>query len=165
MSTVLELVYQYRHLVGKSETGAGLDVDEIDALNTIRAMFAGDHPDLDLWRCTRQFAREKVTLLARLRSRDLEDPVEILEVAPGGMVVGAAPFLVPGSTIELIYDDPELALSYRFKALVVWRADDDQDNFLLGLELVGTPIRLRRKPAVVSDAATAAEAEAARVAA
>ena len=146
MSTTLELVYQYRHLLGKCESGVGLEVDEIDALHTIKALFVGDHPDLDVWRCTRQFAREKVALLARLRSREHDDPVELIEIAPGGMVVGGAPYAAPGSTVELVYDDPELSLSYRFKAKVVW-LDEDGDEFLLGLELVGAPLRLHRGPA------------------
>ncbi len=143
MRTALELVYQYRHLLGKSELGTGLSIDEIDALYTIEALFVGDHGGLDVWRCTRQFAREKVDISARLRSADCDDPVRIVDIAPGGMVCRATPFVDENSTIELIVDDDELGLTYRFKAIVVWLRDDVDDDFMLGIELVGTPLLLR----------------------
>lgn len=158
MSTALELVYQYRHLLGKRELGAGLSIDEIDALYTIEALFVGDHGGLDVWRCTRQHAREKVDIHARLRIGDCDDPVRIVDIAPGGMVCRSTPFVDDGATVELVVDDDDLGLSYRFKAIVVWLSDDVNDDFMLGLELTGTPLLLRRGRASYADEASLEQA-------
>src|SRR5687767_5067724 len=42
MSTALELLYEYRHLMGKCRSSAGLDMDEIQTLDAIEALFEGD---------------------------------------------------------------------------------------------------------------------------
>src|SRR6185503_8902353 len=42
MTTALELLYEYRHLMGKCRSGAGLDMDEIQAVDAIEALFADD---------------------------------------------------------------------------------------------------------------------------
>ena len=42
MTTALELLYEYRHLMGKCRSGAGLDMDEIQAVDAIEAIFADD---------------------------------------------------------------------------------------------------------------------------
>ena len=154
MITALELVYQYRYLLGKSELGAGLSMDEIDALYTIAALFVGDYGGLDVWRCTRQFEREEVDIDARLRSADCDDPVRIVDIAPGGMVCRATPFVDENTTIELVVNDDDLGLSYRFKAIVVWLRDDVDDDFMLGLKLVGTPVLLRQGGAGCADEAS-----------
>ena len=39
MTTALELLYEYRHLMGKCRSGAGLDMDEIQTVDAIEALF------------------------------------------------------------------------------------------------------------------------------
>src|SRR5688572_28722359 len=39
MTTALELLYEYRHLMGKCRSSAGLDMDEIQAVDAIEALF------------------------------------------------------------------------------------------------------------------------------
>jgi hypothetical protein len=176
--TALDLVYQYRQLVGKCESGAGLDFDEIEALGTIEALFAVDLTATgrpaevakapvvrpvrrdatviegedevaasrdDAARCRRQFCREQVDLRGRLRGNRANDPVHIVNLGPGGLVCRNAPYVEEGEHVEIIIDDVELSLSYRFKAEVTWLNDDD-DDFALGLRFVGIPVLVHHIP-------------------
>ncbi len=162
MSTALELVYQYRHLLGKCEVGTGLTMEEIEALQTIEAVFAADRSaDTDLWQTRRSFSRWEVDLRAELRGNRLADEVRIVDLNPSGMVVRSAPYAERGQTVEIVIDDSELSLSYRFKAVVSWLRDDTDDDFSLGLELVGTPVLVRRHQTSDSAARTAEPARAA----
>ncbi len=138
MSTALDLVYQYRQLAGKCELN-GLSMDEIHSMNAIEALFSTrgqDNPH-------RRFARERVSLAATLRARGHCDPVVIDNLAPGGLVCVRAPYFRDGETVEVVIDDAECRLSYRFKAEVAWLADDDQGDCIVGLRFVGTPVLLR----------------------
>jgi len=130
MSNALELVYQYRHLLGKCEAGTGLSMEEIDALQTIESVFA-------------KYGHPKVDLAAELRGNRLADDVRIVDLRSHCMVVRGAPYAEKGQTVEIVVRDHELSLSYRFKAVVAWLRDDANDDFYLGLELVGTPVLVR----------------------
>jgi hypothetical protein len=145
MSTALELVYQYRHLLGKCDAGTGLSMEEIEALQTIEAVFSADDPiaETDLWACQREFDRWEVELDAELRGSRFSDKVRVANLGPGGMVLLRAPYVEQGQTVEVVIDDDELSLSYRFKAVVIWLRDDDDDDFSVGLELVGSPVLVR----------------------
>jgi hypothetical protein len=151
MGTALELVYQYRQLSGKCESGAGLDVDEIEVLITIEALFdrrgrAAVDDDEDLWSCRREFSRERVDLRGMLRSARLADPVRISDLGPGGLVCRGAPWAKAGESVEIVIDDRELSLSYRFKGVVSW-SRDGEDGAVLGLTFVGLPLLVRYGPA------------------
>jgi hypothetical protein len=146
--TALDLVYQYRLLVGKCESGVGLDFDEIEALGAIEALFAnptGDDGEATL-RGRRQFARERVSIQGVVRGARLNDPVHIVDLGPGGMVCRTAPYMEEGQLLEVVIDDEELGLSYRFKACVSWLRDDVDDDYAIGLRFVGTPILIHRGP-------------------
>jgi hypothetical protein len=120
-------------------------MDEVEALQTIEALFSADRSaDTDLFQTRRSFSRWQVDLRAELRGNRIADEVRIVDLNPSGMVVRAAPYAERGQTVEVVVEDHELSLSYRFKAVVTWRRDDDDDDFSLGLELVGTPILVRR---------------------
>jgi hypothetical protein len=135
----LDLVFQYRTLVGKCEAGRGLDFDEIDEITTIEAAFAPTDDDLRA-REGRRFRRESVDIEAVLKGGPLNDKVKITELSPGGLVCRAAPYADEGQTLEVVIEDSARSLSYRFKARVQWLRDDINDDFQLGLELIGTPV-------------------------
>lgn len=141
MST-LEHIYQYRLLVGKSAAGAGLTIDEIDRLVELEARFAAADDDLRA-RDGRRFSRRPVELTGVLRGGKLNDSVTVSELAPGGVVCRSAPYAEPGDAVELVIEDEDACRSYRFKARVLWlREEHEGDDFVIGLELVGTPVMI-----------------------
>jgi hypothetical protein len=146
MTTALELVYRYRQLAGKCDV-CGLSMEEIDLMNTIESLFAerGSQP--------RKFTREDVDLPATLRGRGNADPVRIENLAPGGLVCQRAPYLDEDEIVEVVIDDAECGLSYRFKARVTWiREDHTSDDYTMGLQFLGQPVLLRFSQARADDA-------------
>lgn len=134
MGTTLELVYKYRQLVGRCDAGIGLDLDGIGALMTIEALFAPQDPASD------ELASERVTIKALVRNESLGDRVTVVALGPTGCVLRQSPYADEGDLVELVIDDPDKSLSYRFKATVAWLRDDVNDDFSLGLEFVGVPL-------------------------
>jgi hypothetical protein len=137
--SALDLVFQYRLLVGKCDAGRGLEIDEIAALTAIEAQFAPSDDDIRA-REGRRFRRERVDIEAVLKGGPLNDTVRVSELSPGGLVCRAAPYADDGQLLEVMIDDGHRGLSYRFKARVQWLKDDVGDDFQLGLELLGTPV-------------------------
>jgi hypothetical protein len=143
MSTTLNLVFQYRSLVAKCESEAGLDFEEIDALATIEALFERNDnaaDPTDLWSCRRRFLREEVDMSAMLRGTRLHDRVDIVDIGPGGLVCKGAPFVEVDRIVEIVFDDFELDLSYRFVGRVRRIEEADDGDCILGLEFIGSPL-------------------------
>src|SRR5688572_7391365 len=121
-------VYQYRLLIGKSASGAGLTIDEIEQLVELEAT------------CS---SRQRVDITGVLRGGKLNDTVTIAELAPDGVVCRSAPYAEPGDAVELVIEEEATCCSYRFKAKVLWlREEHEGDDFVVGLELVGTPVMI-----------------------
>ena len=140
--SALEHVYHYRLLIGKSAAGAGLTIDEIDRLTELEALFAASEADQRA-REGRRFRRERVDLTAVLRGGKLNDSVTVSELAPGGMVYRSAPYAEPGDAVEIVIEDAATSRSYRFKATISWlREEHEGDDYVVGLELVGTPVMI-----------------------
>ena len=139
--TALDRVYQYRLLLGKAASGAGLSFDEIEALTALDPAVDG-----------RRFRREHVRLPAVVRGGKLHDAITVDDIGPGGMVCGRAPYAEIGSAVEIIIDDVELGLTYRFKARVQWTREDG-DDYLLGFAWTGTPVLLRHGNSLAADPA------------
>jgi hypothetical protein len=137
--SALDLVFQYRLLVGKCDAGRGLEIDEIDELTAIEAQFAPTDDDIRAAE-GRRFRRERVDFEAILKGGPLNDTVRVSELSPGGLVCRAAPYADDGQLLEIVFEDARRALSYRFKARVQWLRDDVGDDFQLGLELIGIPV-------------------------
>lgn len=135
MTTALDLVYQYRQLAGKCELD-GLEFEEIELLQTLEALFA------DRAQTNREFLRERVNVRAKLKARGHVDEVTIDNLGPGGVECAHAPYLDTDDLVEIVINDDELCLSYRFKARVTWFVDSDHDA-RAGLRFVGTPVLLR----------------------
>jgi len=147
MNALLNLVYKHRQLSGQCSAGIGLSMTEVETLCTIESLFGrhADRGDNDLFQCQREFVRENVELSALMRNgKGMVDHINVTEIEPNGMVCTDAPYVEEGTTVELMFDDPELLMTYRFKAVVKWLRDGDDDNFDLGLQLVGVPLLIRR---------------------
>jgi hypothetical protein len=136
---LVEVVFRYRTFVGKCDLGVGLDWDEIEEMTSIESAFAPTADDLRM-KEGRQFRREPASGIVLLRGDRINDRVELVEFGPGGAVVRNAPFVAHGEHVELVMDDGYK--SYRFSAEGVWLKDDD-DDYRVGLELVGMPVCLR----------------------
>jgi hypothetical protein len=139
MGTTVELVYQYRQLMGRCDAGTGLDFDEIDTLTTVEHLLAAQPPiGASDWRT----ASDQDAIPAVLRGARLDDDVDVTHLGPSGCVCRNAPYAEEGATIELVIADSEDTVSYRFKAQVMW-LEDDGDDYALGLEFVGVPLQVR----------------------
>lgn len=136
---MLEIVFQYRTLLGKCDLGVGLEWEEIDQLTQIESLFAPS-PD-DQRKAGRRFRRAATKLTALLRGDRINDRVELVEMGPGGFVVRDAPFIARGEIIEVIVDAGDD--SYRFSAQGAW-IKDDGDDYRVGLALIGMPVRLHK---------------------
>jgi hypothetical protein len=137
---LVEVVFQYRSLIGKCELGVGLEWDEIEHVTMIESAFAPTADDRRM-KAGRRFRREAVKLSAMVRGDRINDRVDVIELGPGGAVIRNAPYIARNEQIELVIDDGEL--SYRFRARGVWLKDDG-DDYRVGLELIGMPVCLHK---------------------
>jgi len=135
---LVEVVFQYRTLMGKCELGVGLDWDEIEQITAIESAFEPTSDDRRM-KVGRRFRREAVKLSALLRGDRINDRVEVVEIGPGGVVVRNAPFVAHGEHVEIVIQDGDK--SYRFGAVGVWLKDDG-DDYRVGLALAGMPVCL-----------------------
>ena len=137
---LVEIVFQYRTLIGKCALGVGLDWDEIEQMSSIEAVFAPSEDDRRM-KVGRKFRREAAKLTGILRGDRINDRVDIIEVGPGGLVIRNAPFVARGEQVEIQIDVGDS--SYRFRAQGVWLKDDG-DDYKVGLALVGMPVCLHK---------------------
>ena len=137
---LVEIVFQYRTLIGKCDLGVGLDFDEIEQLSAMESAFAPSEDDQRM-KSGRKFRREVTKLSVLMRGDRIHDRVELVEVGPGGFVVRHAPFVARGEQVEIQIDDGER--SYRFRAQGVWMKDDG-DDYKVGLALIGMPVCLHK---------------------
>ena len=131
---VLEVIVQYRTLLGKCELGVGLGWDEIEQLSGIEARFASNDR-------VRRFRRESVKVAAVMRGDRIHDRVDVIEIGPGGIVCRNAPYVARGELVEFIIEHGDA--SYRLRARGVWLKDDN-DNYRIGLEWIGMPVCLHK---------------------
>jgi hypothetical protein len=135
---LVEVVFQYRTLMGKCDLGVGLDWDEIEQVTAIESAFEPTTDDRRM-KTGRRFRREAVQITALLRGDRINDMVDVIEIGPGGLVVRNAPFVAHGEHVEIVIADGDR--SYRFSAEGVWLKDDG-DDYRVGLALVGMPVCL-----------------------
>ncbi len=133
-----EVVFQYRTLIGKCELGIGLDWDEIEIVSAIESAFAPSDHDIRA-ASGRRFRRHRTKLSAILRGDRLHDRVEITEMGPGGLMIRNAPYVGRGTDVEITVTEGDQ--TYRFRAIAVWQ-DEDGDDYRVGLQLQGMPVRL-----------------------
>jgi hypothetical protein len=135
---LVEVVFQYRTLMGKCDLGVGLDWDEIEQVTAIESAFEPSADDRRM-KAGRRFRREPVKMTALLRGDRINDRVDIVEIGPGGVVVRNAPFVAHGEHVEIVIEHG--ARSFRFGAEGVWLKDDG-DDYRVGLALIGMPVCL-----------------------
>jgi hypothetical protein len=135
---LVEVVFQYRNLVGKIDLGCGLDWNEIDQISSIEATFAPTNDDRRM-NSGRRFRRDAVEVSALLRGDRINDRVDVVEMGLGGLVCRSAPYVARGELAEIVIDDGNK--SYRFAVRGVWLRDDG-DDYRLGLAFVGMPVML-----------------------
>jgi hypothetical protein len=139
MTTALELLYEYRHLMGKCRSGAGLDMDEIQAVDAIEALFADDA-------AARTDTAQPSGLSTVVRGPRLCDEVRLESILLDRLVIAGCPYVDSAAAVEVIIEDAELLLSYRFRGQVAWTRDDGSGRLSVGIELVGVPVLVRRGP-------------------
>jgi hypothetical protein len=144
MRGVIELVYELRRLTTRCASSDGLDMNEIEALasleEALRKVASDELGPMPIG------PRPHIALgdrLVRLRNGDDDDPVLLAVVGTGGVMVTGAPFVEPGTSIEIVADDPAERRSYRFKGKVTSLEDDDDGRYRVCVELIGAPLLLR----------------------
>lgn len=137
---LVEVIFQYRLLLGKCELGVGLEWDEIEQVTAIESKFA---PTADDRRSKhgRRYRREATRLAAVMRGDRINDRIDITELGPGGLVCRNAPYVARGEQVEIVIDQGDM--SFRFRARGVWLKEDG-DDFRVGLALVGMPVALHK---------------------
>lgn len=126
MSLSLEIVYQYRQLVAKCESSAGLTLEEIEQLSSLEDVLPGTTP---------------VGLDAHLRTKKFIDPITVEAISRHGALVVACPYLEEGQVLELRIQARHH--SYRFAARVRWARECDDDTYEAGLAFEGAPVLVR----------------------
>ncbi len=146
MTTALELAFKYRQLVGICESGAGLSFDDIEVVSTIESLYAVSTEDQAplRWRDRPTLGTEVVNLTALLRGPKVRDRVGVVALGPEGMVCTNAPYMADDGLYEIVFDDQELGVSYRFIGRVVW-SDEVEETGELAVELrfTGVPVLVR----------------------
>src|ERR1043166_6403718 len=130
---LVEVVFQYRTLMGKCDLGVGLDWDEIEQVTAIESAFEPSSDDRRM-KAGRRFRREPVKMTALLRGDRINDRADVVEIGPGGGVVRGAPFVSHGEHVEIVIEHGDR--SFRFGAEGVWLKDDG-DDYRVGLALIG----------------------------
>ena len=97
---LVEIVFQYRTLIGKCDLGLGLDWDEIEQVAAIESAFAPSEDDRRM-KTGRSSAARRPSCSALMRGDRINDRVELVEVGPGGLVVRHAPFVARGEQVEI----------------------------------------------------------------
>lgn len=130
---LVEIVFEYRTLLGKCDLGCGLDWDEIEIVGRIEHAFATERGDV------RRYRRQPVDLCGVVRGDQINDSIKVIELGPGGLIIRNAPFIARGEQVEIVIDDGDY--SYRFRAVGKWLKDDGED-YRVGLAFIGMPVRL-----------------------
>ena len=143
-SIQLNLVYQYRRLISASGAGRPLSDSDHRRLRTIESLFAATVPgsaDAE----TPSFRRLD-QMSAVLRVSRVSEPVRVaaLDFEQAICFCSAEVEVAESAEVELIFDDD--GGSYRFKAQVAWSRSEVDAKQILGLELRGVPLLLRRGP-------------------
>jgi hypothetical protein len=95
---------------------------------------------------TGEFGKESngLTVTVRGAGGKLCDEVDLCCMMLERLVVGRSPFVAVGKTLEIVMDDAELMLSYRFVGKVRWTREETDGLVTAGIDLVGVPVLVCR---------------------
>lgn len=130
MSELLDFLYRCRLAIAKCEAGGELDMDEIQLLGAAE----------------QRLSRARVRARALLRGHDLNDWADVHLLGTGGLLCRGCPPAQEGQLLDVVLDDEERRLSYRFKARVTWAAFTEEEGIELQLTFEGAPLLVRKNP-------------------
>ena len=159
MTTGLNLVFQYRRLLGACEAGAGVSFDDIELIGAVEALFTVPAPASRTlrWRDRPLLGTQPANLSALLRGKKVNDEVEVIALGPEGLICTRAPYMDEGETFEIVFEDHQQGLSYRFHGKVIWAEETEDGELEVELAFTGTPVLVRygdgaTRPATHGDA-------------
>jgi hypothetical protein len=137
MRDLLELVFEYRRLLARSEAIAGsLKPHNSQRLAALEKLF-GQEPDSNAT-YPRRHARCDIRRPATLRVGDRAQAVSLVNVGGGGVCITPAPNVKAGETalLRIVADDQNTVYQYRVRAN--WSTGGAQDS-CMGMPFVGIP--------------------------
>jgi len=144
MRDLLELVFEYRRLLARSEAIAGsLKPHNSKRLAALEKLFGqepnvrGEHP--------RRHARCDVRRPATLRVGDRVQSVSLVNLGGGGVCITPAPNVQTGETalLRIVADDQSTVYQYQVRAN--WSTGGEQDS-CMGMPFVGIPRVIESHP-------------------
>ena len=103
---LVDIVFEYRTLVGRAELGCGLNWDEIDRVSEIEHAFRPTADDRRM-KNGRRFRRDAIRLEALVRGDRINDRVEITSGidANARVVISGGAFLSEGALVRVVAPD------------------------------------------------------------
>ena len=143
MGELLQQIYDYRRIISSTPTTSTLRAVERDRLRTLeRALgWNTDASEIGI-ALRRRHARREMGSPAGLKVGDAFEPVTILNLSGGGLVVSPAPRFTPGDRTVVRVVAFDQRREYRYPAIAMWRATS-RAGARLGLMFDGPPIELR----------------------
>ncbi len=137
MRDLLELVFEYRRLLARSEAMAGsLKPRSSERLAALEKLF-GQEPNSNAVH-PRRHARCDIRRPATLRVGDRVQAVSLVNLGGGGVCITPAPNVRTGDTalLRIVADDQSTIYQYQVRAN--WSTQGDEDS-CMGMPFVGIP--------------------------
>jgi hypothetical protein len=145
----LDLVFRYRVLQHKCDSGQGLDLWEIDELAALEAAFAAGVDDQGGDGRKHCRSPAPTALTAIIRGLELNDRAEVTDLAPGGLRCAGIPAAYLGEVVDVVFEGVGASRSLRLKARVAWVRQAEDGTATMGLAFVGAPVQIRYSGAIL----------------
>lgn len=147
MSDLLKAVYDYRNLLSRRDLlRMRLSAEEVARLDALEKLFEwrpeeGGPTSLPL-ALRRRFARCDVRVPASVKAGSTVQPVVVVNLGGGGVVVEPAPSLKRGELTVLKIRVTSIGREFQFPCQAKWLAGGLNQS-AMGLQFIGVPIELR----------------------
>lgn len=142
MSNLLQLVFEYRRLLAKSDAIAGsLRPPASRRLKALEKLFGKEPAQAGSDRA-RRFARCELRLPATVRVNDRVQPVSLVNLGGGGVCVSPAPNLQAGEIALLRIVAEDQSKVYQYQVRQCWASHTGTAS-QMGMPFVGIPRTLR----------------------